>query len=123
MNHRLRSWPAFLALACGLVAATALLTRLTRICRRRIGSPLTEPGTLASTFILSSRSLRSAAFCIRKGRAPVVAAIGAGALLYTSVNSLGWSLARPDRRPYAMPMLAGAAIGLVAAVWLVVTTP
>jgi hypothetical protein len=35
-----------------------------------------------------------------------------GALAYTSSNSLGWSLARPERRPYVYPM----AIGLVGAV-------
>ena len=30
-----------------------------------------------------------------------------GALLYTSANSLGWAWARPERRPYAIPMLVG----------------
>jgi len=35
-----------------------------------------------------------------------------GALAYTSANSLGWSLARPDRRSYVYPM----AIGLVGAI-------
>ena len=38
--------------------------------------------------------------------------VGLGALAYTSANSLGWSLARPDRRSYVYPM----AIGLVGAV-------
>jgi hypothetical protein len=38
--------------------------------------------------------------------------LGLGALAYTSANSLGWSLARPDRRSYVFPM----AIGLVGAV-------
>ena len=38
--------------------------------------------------------------------------LGLGALLYTSSNSLGWSLARPERRSYAYPM----AIGLIGAV-------
>lgn len=40
--------------------------------------------------------------------------LGLGALAYTSANSLGWSLARPERRSYAYPMaigLVGAAIG------------
>ncbi len=35
--------------------------------------------------------------------------LGLGALAYTSANSLGWALARPERRSYAYPM----AIGLV----------
>ena len=38
--------------------------------------------------------------------------LGLGALTYTSSNSLGWSLARPDRRTYVYPM----AIGLVGAI-------
>lgn len=38
--------------------------------------------------------------------------IGLGALAYTAANSLGWSLARPDRRSYVYPM----AIGLVGSV-------
>jgi hypothetical protein len=38
--------------------------------------------------------------------------LGLGALAYTSSNSLGWSLARPDRRSYAYPM----AIGLIGAI-------
>jgi hypothetical protein len=38
--------------------------------------------------------------------------LGFGALAYTAANSLGWSLARPDRRSYVYPM----AIGLVGAV-------
>lgn len=50
-----------------------------------------------------------------------VAALGTGALLYTSVNSLGWALAEPARRPYAIPMLAGVVVGIVAAAWLVMT--
>lgn len=35
-----------------------------------------------------------------------------GALAYTSTNALGWALARPDRRLYALPMQVGA-IGAV----------
>lgn len=38
--------------------------------------------------------------------------LGLGALAYTSSNSLGWSLARPDRRSYVYPM----AIGLIGAI-------
>ena len=38
--------------------------------------------------------------------------LGLGALGYTSANSLGWSLARPDRRSYVYPM----GIGLIGAV-------
>lgn len=38
--------------------------------------------------------------------------VGLGALAYTSANSLGWALARPDRRSYVYPM----AIGLIGAV-------
>jgi hypothetical protein len=42
-----------------------------------------------------------------------LAGLATGALLYTSVNSLGWSLARRDRRAYAFPMVAGIVAGLL----------
>ena len=38
--------------------------------------------------------------------------IGLGGLMYTSTNSLGWSLAAPERAPYIWPM----AIGLIGAI-------
>ena len=44
--------------------------------------------------------------------AEAVMLLGLGALAYTSANSLGWSLARPDRRSYVYPM----AIGLIGAI-------
>ena len=51
---------------------------------------------------------------------PAVALLGLGALLYTSMNSLGWAFALEERYPYAIPMLAGLIGGLVAAAWIVV---
>ena len=48
-----------------------------------------------------------------------VAATGLGALLYTSLNSLGWALARPERRTYAVPMIGGVVVGVVGLVWLI----
>jgi hypothetical protein len=47
-----------------------------------------------------------------------VTLVGLGALLYTSTNSLGWALARPERRAYAIPMLVGLIGGLVSALVL-----
>lgn len=47
-----------------------------------------------------------------------LAAIGAGALLYTSTNSLGWSLARSDRLPYAAPMVIGVVVALATGIYL-----
>ena len=47
-----------------------------------------------------------------------VALLGLGALVYTSTNSLGWALARPERRSYAIPMLIGVIGGLLSAVVL-----
>jgi hypothetical protein len=49
-----------------------------------------------------------------------VAGAALGATLYTSINSLGWALAEPSRRAYALPMAVGASGGLVALVALVV---
>ena len=51
--------------------------------------------------------------------AVVTGSAAAGALLYTSVNSLGWALAAPSRRPYRYPMVAGAVVGMVAIAVLV----
>lgn len=48
-----------------------------------------------------------------------VAGTGLGALLYTSANSLGWSLAKPERKAYAAPMIVGAVVGVVGLVWLI----
>ena len=33
--------------------------------------------------------------------------LGLGGLMYTSTNSLGWSLSAPERAPYVYPMAAG----------------
>jgi len=41
--------------------------------------------------------------------------LGLGALMYTSTNSLGWSLAAPERRPYVIPMAAGLVGAIVSA--------
>lgn len=47
-----------------------------------------------------------------------LAAIAAGALLYTSINSLSWSLAQPDRLLYAGPMIIGILTGLATGFYL-----
>ena len=49
---------------------------------------------------------------------PVVAAIGTGALVYTSTNSLGWAFSRRERWPYAVPMLSGVVLGIASTVFL-----
>lgn len=54
------------------------------------------------------------------GWAVVVTAVGLGACAYTSVNSLGWALAVPERRPYAVPMLVGAVGSVVGVAVLLV---
>jgi len=52
------------------------------------------------------------------GWAEGVSLVALGASTYTSVNSLGWTLALPSRRPYAIPMLVGAIGGAVSIVVL-----
>ncbi len=42
-----------------------------------------------------------------------VTLLGLGACAHTSINSLGWALARAGRRPYSVPMFIGA-VGAVA---------
>jgi hypothetical protein len=48
----------------------------------------------------------------------VVTAFALGALAYTSLNSLGWALARRDRYPYVIPMSIGLSGGIVCLVML-----
>ena len=52
------------------------------------------------------------------GWADGVSLVALGASTYTSVNSLGWTLALPSRRPYAIPMLVGAIGGALSIVVL-----
>ena len=52
------------------------------------------------------------------GWARPLAAMASGALLYTSTNSLGWALSRRDRLAYAVPMVAGLVVGVVACIFL-----
>lgn len=47
------------------------------------------------------------------GWAVPLSAAALGATFYTSVNSLGWVLADPGRRAYAVPMLVGVLGSLV----------
>jgi hypothetical protein len=47
-----------------------------------------------------------------------LAALAAGALFYTSTNSLGWALAKPDRRVYAVPMALGFIVAATTSVYL-----
>lgn len=66
--------------------------------------------------------LVAGAFLIITGAAiaELVMLLGLGALLYTSTNSLGWSLASPLRRSYVYPMAIGLVGGLISAVLLIV---
>jgi hypothetical protein len=65
--------------------------------------------------------LIAGAFLLLTGAAvgEAVMLVGLGGLLYTSTNSLGWSLAAPERRPYVYPMATGLIGGVVSAVVLV----
>jgi len=45
--------------------------------------------------------------------------IGLGGLMYTSTNSLGWSMAAPERAPYVLPMAAGMVGGIISAAVLI----
>jgi hypothetical protein len=55
------------------------------------------------------------------GWAEGVSLLALGALTYTSINSLGWTLALRSRRPFAIPMLIGAIGGVVSIGVLLVT--
>ena len=75
---------------------------------------IAEFGTAASLIAGASGVLIEAPW----GRSLALAALGA--LVYTSINSLGWALADRHRFPYAIPMTVGAVGGLAAIVGLLV---
>lgn len=52
--------------------------------------------------------------------ATAMGGLAAGALLYTSMNSLGWALAERDRFAYAIPMFFGIVVGVFLAIYLLV---
>ena len=45
--------------------------------------------------------------------------LGLGGMMYTSTNSLGWSLAAPERSPYVLPQAAGLIGGIISATVLI----
>jgi hypothetical protein len=53
--------------------------------------------------------------------ATVVAGLATGSLLYTSTNALGWALAEPERRPYAVPMAFGICVAVFSAGYLLLS--
>ncbi len=69
----------------------------------------------------TSLSLIAAAFLIliNAALAIPIMLLALGALMYTSTNSLGWSLAAPERSPYVLPMSIGLIGGIVSATVLI----
>lgn len=76
---------------------------------------LAEYGT-ATALVIGGAGLLAGA-----GWGEPVSLFGLGACAYTSINSLGWALARADRRPYRVPMFIGAT-GAVASVMALLAT-
>lgn len=62
----------------------------------------------------------SCIFLLAAPWAKPVALLADGALLYTSINSLGRSFAKKERMPYAVPMLIGVVGGFFAVFGLLV---
>ena len=52
------------------------------------------------------------------GWGQVIVVFALGALVYTSLNSLGWALAKRSRYPYAIPMSIGLAGGIACLILL-----
>ncbi len=75
---------------------------------------LAEYGTAATLLAGGVGLLADAAWSLP------VSLLGVGALIYTSLNSLGWAFAHRERYAYAAPMLVGLIGGLGAAAWLIV---
>jgi hypothetical protein len=75
---------------------------------------LAELGTAALLVLGASLIVFGAAL------AEPIMLLALGALLYTSTNSLGWSLAAPQRGPYVYPMIIGVVGSIISATVLIV---
>ncbi len=73
---------------------------------------LAEYGTAAVLVVAGSALVADTSW------AQELAFVGLGALVYTSVNSLGWVFARRDRFAYAAPMVAGLLVGTLVIAYL-----
>ena len=76
------------------------------------------PHWLAEYATAAALIAAAAGLLIDANWAGTLGGIATGALLYTSINSLAWSLAERERRPYAIPMLTGVAVGMILAIHL-----
>jgi hypothetical protein len=103
------------------IVSNDLVDRSHGLLRAREGGDgsLLVPHWLAEYGTAAALVLGALGLLIDTDWGPSVAAIGAGALLYTSINSLGWSLAKRERFTYAVPMAAGIVVGLVSSAYLV----
>jgi hypothetical protein len=90
--------------------------------REEEGGSLLLPHWLAEYATAAALVVGGVGLLVDTAWAQVVAAAAFGACAYTSVNSLGWALARPERRPYAIPMAIGAVGSVLAIVVLLSAT-
>ncbi len=105
------------------IASSGYVDRSKGLLRAREGGDgsLLVPHWLAEYGTAGALVLGASGLLVDAGWGPSVAAIGTGALLYTSTNSLGWSLAKRERFTYAVPMAAGIVVGLASTAYLVAT--
>ena len=82
------------------------------------GGTLFWPHWLAEYATAAALIAAAVGLLLDTGWATALGSSATGALLYTSVNSLAWALSQRSRLGYAIPMLAGIAVGLFLAVHL-----
>lgn len=117
---------AVFALVMGVGVATIWTLDLARgrvdlgagLLHAREGGDLLWPHWLAEYATAAVLIVGAIAWLAGAAWADGVLLVGLGALVYTSVNSLGWVLAEPARRGYGVPMLVGAVGGVTAVVAL-----
>lgn len=85
---------------------------------REPGGPLLLPHWIAEYGTAVALITAGAGLAAGAGWGRMLAAVALGALAYTSINSLGWALAEPDRRTYGIPMAVGAVGSLLAVIVL-----
>ncbi len=89
-----------------------------RLRAREAGESLLLPHWIAEYGTAVALITAGAGLIAGVGWGRTLAGVATGALAYTSINSLGWALAEPDRRIYGIPMAVGAVGSLLAVIAL-----
>ena len=104
-----------------IVGGTRFDASVGRLRARSDGGDLLLPHWIAEYATSAALVIGGSALLLDAPFAAVVASVAAGALAYTSINSLGWALAQRDRIAYTIPMIVGIVVACAAIAYLITT--